>query len=238
MFNGKLKAITFSYDDGVTQDAHLIHLMNKYGIKSTFNLNSGLMGDLRKLELGPSMRTVSHIKFRPDEIKDIYAGHEVAAHTLRHPPLINKPQDYIIDQVENDRLALSEIVGYEVKGFAYPCARTDFDTRVANIIKENTGIKYARTTIENFSFDLQDNLYEFSPTMHQPTSLNDKGFELVEKFLDMKPDKPQILYIWGHSYSLDFSPEGWEAIEKLFQMISGKDDIFYGTNSEVLLAGK
>ena len=228
MFNGKLKAITFSYDDGATQDARLIYLMNKYGLKGTFNLNSGRLGLVEKLELGPSMRTVSHIKFRADEIKSIYAGHEVAAHTLRHPPLINKPEEYIIEQVEQDRLALSEIVGYEVVGFAYPCAKTDYDTRVANIIKEHTGIKYARTAIENGSFDI-------CPSISQTTSLNSKNFEIVQNFLDMKPDKPQILYIWGHAHSLDVNPEGWDAIEKLFQMVSGKDDIFYGTNKEVLL---
>jgi len=33
------KAITFSFDDGVVQDIRLIELMNKYGLKSTFNLN-------------------------------------------------------------------------------------------------------------------------------------------------------------------------------------------------------
>ena len=31
-FNGKKKALTFSYDDGVTQDERLIALFNKYGM--------------------------------------------------------------------------------------------------------------------------------------------------------------------------------------------------------------
>ena len=30
MFNGKMKAITFSYDDGVTQDKRLIEILDKY----------------------------------------------------------------------------------------------------------------------------------------------------------------------------------------------------------------
>ena len=42
---GKQKAFTMSYDDGVTQDERLIAYMNQYGIKGTFNLNAGLMGD-------------------------------------------------------------------------------------------------------------------------------------------------------------------------------------------------
>ncbi len=32
MFNGKLKAVTFSYDDGVTQDIRLLEILNKTDI--------------------------------------------------------------------------------------------------------------------------------------------------------------------------------------------------------------
>lgn len=44
MFQGKKKAITFSYDDGVTQDIRLIEIFNKHNLKATFNLNSELLG--------------------------------------------------------------------------------------------------------------------------------------------------------------------------------------------------
>ena len=40
----KSKFLTFSFDDGVTQDVRLIELFNKYGMKATFNLNSELLG--------------------------------------------------------------------------------------------------------------------------------------------------------------------------------------------------
>jgi arsenate reductase-like glutaredoxin family protein len=40
MFNGKNKALTFSYDDGVPQDKKLAELFHKYGLKATFNFNS------------------------------------------------------------------------------------------------------------------------------------------------------------------------------------------------------
>ena len=39
---GKAKAFTMSYDDGVEQDIRLIDIMEKHGLKGTFNLNSGL----------------------------------------------------------------------------------------------------------------------------------------------------------------------------------------------------
>ena len=40
MFQGKMKALTFSYDDGVTQDRRLVWLFNKYRLKATFNLTA------------------------------------------------------------------------------------------------------------------------------------------------------------------------------------------------------
>ena len=40
MWNGKLKAVTFSYDDGVTQDIRFIEMLDRYGLKGTFNINS------------------------------------------------------------------------------------------------------------------------------------------------------------------------------------------------------
>ena len=139
MFNGKMKAITFSYDDAVTQDQRLIHLFDQYGLKGTFNLNSGLLG-----QPGSLVRedvTVAHVKPRAQEIAKIYAGHEVAAHTLTHPFLPKRSDEEIIEQVENDRLALSDIVGYEVVGFAYPGGGVNFDARVADVIRKNTGVK-------------------------------------------------------------------------------------------------
>ncbi len=41
--DGKCKAATFSYDDGVKADIKLIKIFDKYGVKGTFNLNSILL---------------------------------------------------------------------------------------------------------------------------------------------------------------------------------------------------
>ena len=40
---GKTKAFNVTYDDGVLQDKEFVQILNKYGIKGTFNLNSELM---------------------------------------------------------------------------------------------------------------------------------------------------------------------------------------------------
>lgn len=234
MFYGKNKAITFSYDDAVTQDVRLIELFNKYGMKGTFNLNSGFLGTEHSLVRNGV--TVSHNKIKPEDVKHVYEGHEIAVHTINHPRLPDIEDDReIIRQVEVDRIRLSELAGYEVVGMAYPCGGKNNDDRCAKIIRENTGVKYARALETNGNFDLQEDLFRFQGTVYHHGEW-DKMFELGEKFLSLKADKPQIFYIWGHAYEFDVFPERWEQFEEFLKMMSGKDDIFYGTNKEILLS--
>ncbi|MBQ7793533.1 MAG: polysaccharide deacetylase family protein [Clostridia bacterium] len=234
MFNGKNKAITFSFDDGVTQDIRLIEIFNKYNLKATFNLNSELLGLDGEVRLDENTKA-RHMKVKPEDVKHIYQGHEVAVHTLTHPRLPEIEDDKeIIRQVEQDRLNLSKLADYDVVGMAYPCGGVNNDDRVAKIIKENTGVKYSRTITSNYGFDLQANLYRFNPTLHLFWEF-DKMDELAVKFLEMEADKPQIFYIWGHAYEFDFKPELWDRFDKFCELISNKNDIFYGTNKEVLL---
>lgn len=228
----KQKAITFSYDDGVTQDIRLIELLNKYNLKCTFNLNSDLLG--KPGTLIRENQRVSHYKICSKDVREIYAGHEVAVHTLTHPNLTTLNKEEIIRQVEQDRLNLSELTGYEVVGMAYPCGGVNHNEKVAKIIKENTGVRYSRTIISTNNFDLQDNLYCFNPTVYHLDGF-DYLMELGEKFITMETDKPQIFYIWGHSYEMDFAPDYWSRLEEFLALISNKEDVFYGTNAEVLL---
>ena len=230
-WQGKLKAVTFSFDDGVTQDKRLVEILNKYGLKATFNLNSDLLSLKGCLERNG--KPVRHDKIEPSEVKTVYAGHEIAVHTLTHPNLTELDEETVVHQVEDDRVKLSELAGYEVVGMAYPCGGVNNDDRVADIIKRRTGVKYARTITSTDGFDLRDNLYRFDPSVYY---IDEKRlFELGHKFIDLKTDKPQIFYIWGHSYEMDADFITWERFEEFCKLISAKSDIFYGTNKEVLL---
>lgn len=233
MFNGKMKAVTFSYDDGVTQDKRLIEILNKYGLKATFNINSELLGKSNTLVRGGV--TVDHNKIDPKDVKAVYSGHEVAAHTLTHPLLPNSTDSEVIRQVEEDRLNLSGLVGYEVVGMAYPGGGVNNNERVAELIRKNTGIKYARTITSTYTYDPQTNLYRFNPTVyHVMENRKERLMELAEEFVNLAPETPKIFYVWGHSYEFDIA-DTWDYFEEFCKMISGRDDIFYGTNKEVLL---
>lgn len=232
MWNGKKKAITFSFDDGVTQDIRLIEILNKYNLKGTFNLNSsnlGLPGTPWKVEWGEVPRNMVNSA----KVKEIYAGHEVAVHTMTHPNLTTLDDQTVIYQVEGDRKMLSSLCGYDVVGMAYPCGGVNNDERVAALIKNNTSIRFARTITSTYSYELQkENLLRFNPTLH---FLDTKTEEIVEKFLNLQTEKEQLLYIWGHSYELDYDESRWVRFENLCKSLSEKADIFYGTNKEVLL---
>ena len=225
----KMKAVTFSYDDAVTQDIRLIELLNKYNLKCTFNINSELLG--KKGIIYRNNLRISHYKVHPDDVKRIYEGHEVAAHSLTHPDLTICDDAEVIRQVEEDRRRLSEMVGYEVVGMAYPGGTSD--DRVAGLIREHTGIRYSRTIAANGSFDLQGDLYQFDPTVYHLDF--DKMMQLGREFIDLSPDTKKVFYIWGHAYEMDFGSDYWVRLEEFFRLISNRDDMFYGTNSEVLL---
>ena len=232
MWNGKKKAVTFSFDDGVTQDIRLIKILNKYNLKGTFNLNSGklgLPGDFWRTDVGDIPRVI----LNPSQVKSLYAGHEVAVHTLTHPNLTTLNDETVVRQVDEDRKMLSALCGYPVIGMAYPCGGVNNDERVASIIKNNTPIAYARTITSTHTFDLQKgNLLRFNPTLH---FLDVKMEEIVEKFLNLQTDEPQLLYIWGHSYELDYDESRWQRFEDLCKILANREDVFYGTNKDCLL---
>ena len=151
-------------------------------------------------------------------------------HTLTHPNLTGLDDDEIIRQVEEDRIKLTKLCGYEVVGMAYPCGGVNNDDRVAKIIREKTGVKYARTITSTYRFDKQSNLYRFNPTVH----FIDADLEnIVDRFLSEQDGG--LLYIWGHSFELDAEYITWEKFEQVCRKISNKVDIFYGTNKEVLI---
>ena len=226
-----MKILTFSYDDGTKQDIRLAELFHKYGMKATFNLNSGLFG--REKELIRCDVPVRWDQIQANDVKHVYEGHEVAAHTLTHPLLPKQTDEEVIRQVEEDRRALSALCGYEVVGFAYPGGGTNYTPHVAQLIREHTGVRYARTILPSYSFEKQENLFEFQPTVHHFESW-DKLFALGEQFLSLPADADATFYVWGHSFEFDIYDD-WGRFEEFLQMMANKKDIHYLTNKEALL---
>lgn len=214
--NGSLRAVTFSYDDANIADERLIALFNKYGLKATFNVCSGFIRPGGRDDAVPAAR-----------FPQVYQGHEVAVHTVTHPNLVDIPADRARREVAEDKAFLSELMGYEVVGFAYPYG--GFNEDIFRLLAEE-GIRYARTTEGTGRFDLPDFPLRWKPTCHHHTAA-----ECLDRFLAAEPTEPQLLYIWGHSYEFD-REDTWEQMEALCARIAAIPNIWKATNREVLEA--
>ena len=210
--DGKSKIVTMSYDDGTIHDRRLVEIFNKYGIKGTFHLNSGFLGHDGRLTA--------------DELKTLFAGHEVSLHMLTHPFPTKLPDESIVYQIMEDRKNLEAACGYIVKGMSYPYG--DVSDEVVEKLK-NLGVVYSRTTHVTHGFGFPTDFMHWNGTCHHHDALAD-----AKRFIELinRNDHHQLLYIWGHSYEFD-RENNWEDIEEVCKMLGGRDEIWYATNIEI-----
>ena len=221
---GKKKAVTLSYDDGVVQDIRLIALLDKYGLKCTFNLIPARQSRARIVQKPPI--TVQNLDMK--ELPSVYAHHEVAGHTWSHPHLERLTDEEIFDEIYRCQDTLSQLFSRPIYGMAYPYGT--YDERVVRAAQK-CGVQYARTCVQTYDFSVSDALLTLPTTCrHAAPQL----LRLAEDFVALSPDEPCLFYLWGHSYEFDQFDQ-WELMEEFCKIISRRDDIFYGTNSEVLL---
>ncbi len=217
---GKHKVLTLSYDDGKIPDRRLVEIFNEHGLKGTFNVNSGLLN--RKFKNDYDERIPA------SEYKKLYKGHEIACHTVLHPTIARSPKEQMILQIIEDRRALEEVMGYTVRGFAYP--NGSVSEEVVDAL-EACGIQHARTVVSTRSFDMPVDFLRWNPTCHH----GDPAFEdLYKDFIKLhKRQYLYMLYVWGHSYEF-VKEDNWNIIEKFSKKIENKSDIWYATNIEIV----
>ncbi len=225
--NGRAKALTLSYDDGVDQDVKLMEILDRYGLKCTFNISSGLFAPEGKVYAEGNV----HRRMTKQACIDLYknSGHEVALHSETHPWLANVPSATVVQEVINDRLALEEIFGGPIRGMAYPIG--SFSDEVIKIL-HNAGILYSRTTISTRKFDVpkEQDWLKLPATCHHKDA---RLMELAEKFVNTEyKNHPQLFYLWGHSYEFEEN-DNWDVIERFAEFTGGKEDIWYATNIEI-----
>lgn len=230
LFPGGLKrALTLSYDDGVEQDIRLIEIMNRYGLKGTFNINSGAYAP--EGTVYPAGQV--HRRMTEAQVTALYkdSGQEIATHALTHPYLERMPLNMATYEIMKDRENLEAQFGTIVRGHAYPYGTYNDD--VVQILK-NCGIVYARTVQTTGRFDLPADWLRLKATCHH----NDPTLsELVDKFLDDDEKLPafarksKFFYMWGHSYEFEGN-DNWDVIETFAARVGKREDIWYCTNIE------
>lgn len=219
------KLITLSFDDGTIQDRRLVEILNRYGIKCTFNLCSGRLGFTATTEL--SGRIVDTTKVEPSEVATLYAGHEIAVHTVTHPDLTKLNEDEIVRQIMEDKETLESLSGTEVVGMAYPYG--GYDEMVLQILEQETPLLYARTATSSNNFEIPQRFTVWHPTCHFG---QDTFFDLADAFEKAEPEKDMLFYIWGHSYELDGGDGRWEGFEEKCKRLASMEGVTFVTNRE------
>ena len=225
---GKQRALTLSYDDGVQQDIRMIDILDKYGIKCTFNVNGySFEEDERSFPEGQVHRRMARREAAEVFSRAIANGHEVATHGYSHPFLDKLPSDLATYEIIEDRKRLEEMLGAVIKGHAYPFGATS--DQVVEILR-NCGIFYARTTVSTGRFDVPADWLRMPATCHH----NDPSLmKLADNFLAQdRYQHPRLFYLWGHTYEFDMD-NNWEVIEKFAEYIGNRDNVWYANNMQV-----
>ena len=216
------KAVTLSYDDGITPDLRLADILDRHGLKCTFNVNAGY--------LGAPMTRIPGRRLIAEELSALAArGHEIAAHGYKHKWMTALPSPQVLYEAVRDRTELEAILHRPVTGLAY--AMGDYDNRVIELLRK-AGVSYARTVHSTHSFRTPIEPLAWHPTCHH----NDpKLMELAKSFAEntSDSDRPLLFYLWGHSY--EFEEGGnWDIIERFASFMGGREDFWYVTNGELI----
>ena len=229
---GKTKAVTFSYDDGVRFDIPLAQIFDNYNMKCTFNISSH------------PMTSGSSFYLTADQIKEhlLDKGHEIAVHGARHRAPGQQTALDGIQDVLYCRKELEEQFGMIIRGMAYPdtgIVRFSNGASYDNIKRYLTdlGIVYARSlSHDNDEFMLPTDWHNWIPSAKHTNPLI---FDYIKKFTDLDVDRqyiagryPRLFYIWGHSFEFD-RENNWDRIEQICQQLSHKEDTWYATNMDI-----
>ena len=216
------KAFNITYDDGVLQDVRFVELLNKYGIKGTFNLNSELI----KNEFEWIHECGMVVKRLPESVVvSLYEGHEVASHTLTHPYMYNLSENEMMYQLAEDKKNLQELFGQEIYGFAVPF---DYYSEMIAKCVRNCGFEYGRNSEESYSYTPNEDYYYWrAGTFH----LSPGFMEFVEGFFHTE-EELAVCQIVGHAYDLDVE-NMWDVMERIFQRVKEDETILPMTTIEM-----
>ena len=203
------KILLLSFDDGTIYDKRFVELLNKYHLKATFNLNSGLEDFVWQYEdRFPVRRQILA------ETVEQYRGHEIASHTLHHHWLNTLTPPQLSREVGEDCETLKKLFGLKEIGFGVPF--TACDEREIRIIRKF--VRYIRLSAFSDSFELPKDPYHIP--IH--SLYNDPDlYEKLERFA--QSTLPVSLFvIAGHSYEFEVL-DHWQFVEDMIQYICAQD---------------
>ena len=184
-----------------------MELLNRYSIKGTFNLNSGLEDFVWYYEdRFPVRRQIL------SEIGDLYRGHEIASHSLHHHWLNTLTPPQLSREIGEDCENLKKHFGLADIGFGVPF--TACEEREIKIIRKF--VRYIRLSEFAETFALPKDPYHIPiHALYNETDVREKIRRFAENDLE-----DSLFVMAGHSYELEVLNH-WEYLEELLQYIAG-----------------
>jgi len=135
--------------------------------------------------------------------------------------------------LEEDMMQLSEVMGYEIVGHAFPY---DMRKRSAVDYLRKRKTLYTRKVIgKKPKFYFPDDPLTYIATC---SFTSPKVMRLLDDFMEAEPKDSDLLFtMWGHSWEMErgFLKCPPSKVERIFDKIAGQDDITYCTSKEAFL---
>lgn len=199
--------IVQSWDDGVVDDARLSGLLRRFHARATFNLNPGLHRERRSFGWRHGDKDVWRLG--RDELATVYAGFEIANHSLTHPNLPDLSTLELEREVRDSRHILQDWFQQPVRGFCYPFG--SYNRAVKEAVRA-AGHVYARTVAECEPLFPPADPFEFGVSCR----FVDPAF--WTRYEQAKTSGGVFLF-WGHSYEL-VNEAMWADLEDKIARIS------------------
>lgn len=236
------RIVTTSWDDGDLLDLRVAEILHSRKIVGTFYVP--ISGHHGPFSIGRSdLRALAAMEL------------EIGAHGLSHVVLPRCSRKALTQEVEASKKCLEDMMGSEVRMFAYPRGR--YNNMAIRAVK-HAGYAGARTTqmlAQSLSFDP----YRMPTTVHvfphsKPDYVRnaaraanfgagwkyltrlrqvDSWVELAKLLFDSVSQEGGIFHLYGHSWEID-ELDLWDELEEVLDYVSHREGVFYLSNAEIL----
>lgn len=202
--------VSFSWDDGSPYDIKLAELFEKYEIPCKLFV--------------PNRNIEGRDVLSPTEIKQIKSPYvSFGGHTENHIYLDSIPFGTAMQEINNNKKYLEDILGTEISDFCFPGGK--YTPELLHVLQEDfKTVRTAQTGCSVFNGYIRRPFFHFYPRGCKSLILNairnlDKSvitlfrtylkeqnyFDMLELFLCIANERRQLyeLHIWGHSWEIE-----------------------------------
>jgi hypothetical protein len=238
----KSRIVTTSWDDGYHADLKLAEFLRARGVQGTFYVPINYLG--RALDLSQLNSLASE-------------GFEIGAHGVTHRTLWHLGLPELVQEIGPCKRILEDLLGREVRMFAYPRGR--YDARVVSVLRE-AGYSGARTTrmlaarpgFHPFEMPTTLQVFPHGRSTYLKNVARSRSFESLQTCLvqmarlgnwvelgkalfDEVLEKGGIWHLCGHSWEIE-GLNLWDGLREILDYVGGREGVRYVSNSELVPA--